>query len=190
MPEPRPDFSAHRPEQRRRVRRLMAWTVALASLSAACGPVSESSEAPESTEWTREGLEEQPRLELLRQGVSSSLGYEPGTTPWEEIPYSPPSAPPEVPPPDSPGAALANLVGALGWMDLLGEGVWEQTMRVWAPDSDQAVGVVLQWGLQDDAVAGRDLRAHMVRVEGTWQVERLERRFHCRRQVSEAGACA
>jgi hypothetical protein len=167
----------------------LASAAALVALGAACGPVDDGAQVATSTAWTREGLEEQPRMEQLRRGASGALGYEPATTPWEEIAYAPPARSSADPPPDSPGEVLARVAPDLGWMDSLGEGVWEQTMRVWAPDPGEAVGVVLQWGFQDDAVAGRDLRAHMLRVDGAWRVERLEQRFHCRRGVSEGGQC-
>jgi hypothetical protein len=177
--------------RRRRCRFVVAWAVAFPPVVAACGPAPGGREAPRaaSAAWTREGLEEQSRLDELRGETAASLGYEPGTTPWEEIPWQPEPGEAALPPPDTPGAALAGVVETLGWTDLLGEGVWEQTTRVWTPTDGEAVGVVLQWGLQDDAVAGRDLRAHMQRVDGVWQVERLERRFHCRRGVSEGGLC-
>jgi len=161
---------------------------ALLSLSV-CGPTNGGGEPAVSTAWTREGLEEQPGLDALRRGSSASLGYEPGVTPWQEISYPPSTEDPSARLPDAPGAVLAHVAESLGWMDLLGEEVWEQTLRVWLPDPDEAVGVVLQWGMRDDAVAGRDLRAHMMRVDGAWRVERVEQRFLCRRGVSEAGVC-
>jgi len=67
--------------------------------------------------------------------------------------------------------------------------VWEQTTRVFVDGSDGATGVVLQWGLLDDAVAGRDYRVSMRRAADMWRVERVEQRFHCRRGVSALGRC-
>ena len=188
MAEVLPDPGRNAGGRRRRAHRRVAGAALLLAVGA-CRPVEQGAAAPQSLAWTREGLEEQPRSSALRGGASDSLGYEPGPTPWKEVPSPTPDGAPAGTPPASPGEALTRVAEALGWVDMLGESAWEQTSRVWAPDPDQAVGVVLQWGLQDDAVAGRDLRAQMRLVDGVWQVERLEQRFHCRRGVSDDGVC-
>lgn len=155
-----------------------------------CGPVEEKeAERPSSLEWTEEGLYEQPRLQALREGVPESLEYEPGTTSWRPAAASPVHRSLAIRTPETPGELLAQVALARGFPDLLGEGAWEQTMRIWSSEEGEAVGVVLQWGLLDDAVAGRDLRVTMRRVERAWEVVGLEERFHCRRGVSPEGLC-
>ena len=63
------------------------------------------------------------------------------------------------------------------------------TARIWRAEDD-AIGVILNWGLQDDSVAGHDFRIHMRRdADGGWMVERLEERFHCARGVTADGLC-
>jgi hypothetical protein len=81
------------------------------------------------------------------------------------------------------------LIASRGWSDLLGDEVWEQTTRIFY-DDERAVGVVLLWGFEDDAVAGRDYRIHMRLRAGAWRVERIEERDHCSRRVTTDGLCA
>ena len=84
---------------------------------------------------------------------------------------------------------MTSVTLAHGWSESLGESVWEQTARVWTDGPDTAVGILMQWGFQDDAIAGRDFRISMRRVQAEWRVDRIEERYHCRRRVSAAGLC-
>lgn len=140
-------------------------------------------------EWTRGGLDAQPRMAELRRQAPGGPEYVPATTAWR-VREDAPAVPARTSgPAASPGAVVAEMAVALGWADILGEAAWEQTTRIWR-EEDQAVGVVLLWGLQDDAVAGRDLRVHLRRSREGWEVERVEERFHCRRKVTDDGRCA
>lgn len=165
----------------------------------AAAPVDESAEAappadrgPEAPLWRREGLEAQPRMARLRATTPAALEFEPGTTPWQPLKVPPPltreGIPPEDDPAGTPGGLLLELARALAWTEGLGRETWEQTMRVWEEEG-RAVGVLLEWGFQDDAIAGRDLRVHMARGRGGWYVERLEQRWHCLRRVTPEGLC-
>jgi hypothetical protein len=141
--------------------------------------------------WDREGVAAQPRMAELQLRTPRELGYAPGTTPWRaagiEVPprFRSPSAAGAA----TPGALVTALALPLGWMDPLGEEVWEQTTRVWLEGEDAAVAVVLRWGLKDDALAGHDHRVHMRRGGEGWYIERMEERFHCRRGVTAEDLC-
>jgi hypothetical protein len=141
--------------------------------------------------WSREGLEAQPRMAWLRQRTPPELGYSPATTAWRPVDWEVPAA---LARPGDDGAAtpealLLRLVTAIEWGGALGREVWEQTTRVWYDGDDAAVGVVLHWGLQDDSMAGHDLRVRVRRAAGSWYVERVEERFHCSRAATPDGLC-
>jgi len=138
-------------------------------------------------QWSREALEVQPRMDALRSAIPADLGYTPGTTQWVAVDSTSLIGIDTVTA-DTPGALLSALAMSLGWADVLGDAAWEQTTRVWMQDDVQAVGVVLQWGFQDDSVAGRDFRVHM-RLDGVWRAHTVEQRFHCARRVTD-GECA
>jgi hypothetical protein len=137
--------------------------------------------------WTKEALEVQPQMDLLRQRVPADLGYKPANTPWTASTTPLPTTRAE-----SPGELLASVTLAQGWVDPLGDAVWEQTMRILVDDANpgSATGVVLQWGFMDDAIAGRDFRVQMRMTGGMWQVERIDERYHCSRAVSPEGRCS
>jgi hypothetical protein len=144
-------------------------------------------------QWQREGLTAQLRVAEMRARTPPELGYEPGTTPWQpwdrELPamFGRPAAE-EHQQWDTPGRLVGDLVGILGLADPLGENVWEITIRVLETGEAEAVATVLEWGFKDDAMAGRDLRIVLARGPGSWYVERVEERYHCRRAVSD-GLC-
>jgi hypothetical protein len=136
--------------------------------------------------WDERGLAVQPRMaELVR--ASREYGFKPATTPWQDeaighlgrVTW------------DEPGIALQEVAQALRLYEFLGLDTWEVTHRLYLDEDreDRAVGVLLSWGFKDDAVAGADYRATFTRWEGGWQLEALERRFHCRRGVSAEGLC-
>ncbi len=143
--------------------------------------------APRAPMWSEEGLETQERMKEME----GPEGAEPGSTPWQESDYEVPqnlgSADAEGAP--TPGALLVQLVAEIDMSAGLGTEVWEQTVRVLQEDGDEAVGVVMQWGLKDDSVAGMDLRANMKRGERAWYIDTLEQRVHCRRGVTDDGLC-
>ncbi len=141
--------------------------------------------------WSDQGLSAQLRSNWHLQRIPEDMGFAPGTTPWRPAPMQPTgdlgnaaaaSA-------ATPGALLAMLTLRLGWSDALGEEVWEHTTRIWNQEEGKALGVILRWGLQDDAITGQDLQVHMRRGERGWYIERMEERFHCGRGVSDEGLC-
>jgi len=154
------------------------------------GPAAAATATDTVAPFTREGLEVQREMTLLQQRTPPSLELKPGTTAWRAMERSDQQAVSDSTRHTLPGAFLSALVLSLGWPDALGDAVWEQTIRVWSESDDSAVGVVLQWGMQDDAVAGRDLRVQLRLVNGIWHAEKLEERFHCRRAVSADGVCS
>jgi hypothetical protein len=133
--------------------------------------------------WDERGLVVQPRMAELAR-ASRPYGFEPATTPWQDeaighlvrVSW------------DEPGIALNEVAQALRLYTFLGLDTWEVTHRLYL-DEDRAVGVLLSWGFKDDAVAGEDYRATFTRWEDGWQLEALERRFHCSRGVSSEGLC-
>jgi hypothetical protein len=139
-------------------------------------------------------LTRQPRLEELRAATPPDLAWAPGSTEWAPSRRPVPERLTEAyvrehAGPASPGAAMAMLATETGLLDELHlEGRPEVTIRAEQDAEDRATGVVLHWGALDDAVAGSDLRAVLRSADGSWYVERLEERFHCRRGVS-GGLC-
>ena len=140
-------------------------------------------------QWSREALELQPRMERLVRATPPEPGYAPGTTPWRSSERMAATGPDSLAA-GTPGSALSKLATSLGLPAALGDAAWEQTTRVWLLGEDEAVGVVLLWGFLDDAVAGQDLRVQLRLTGGSWKVEAIEVRFHCRRRVTEDGLCA
>jgi hypothetical protein len=142
--------------------------------------------------WTPAGLEEQPRMDVLR--AVSPPEFSPATTAWR-------AAARPIPPGfragdaraarnwTQPGLVVADLARELGLPATLGTDAWELTSRVLAVDANNATGILLQWGLLDDAVAGSDLRIGLRRDAQGWYVERLDERLHCRRGVTAEGLC-
>jgi hypothetical protein len=135
-------------------------------------------------EWSAESLDVQSRMALLERRTSPETGYRPGTSPWTPIPDEVQAMQAA-----TPGSLLMRVVSSQHWADALGDAMWEQTTRVLIDERGLATGVVLQWGMMDDAVAGRDFRVSMKRIGDAWAVAGVERRFHCRRGVSPGGQC-
>ena len=151
----------------------------------ASAPVPAANETPQLPDaWSREALDVQPEMAMLQLRSPGATGYKPGTTVWAPLPIDVQAGEAS-----SPGELLMAVISSQHWADVLGEAVWEQTTRVLVDDSGVATGVVLQWGLMDDAVAGRDFRVSMRRTGNRWKSEGVERRFHCRRGVSTDGQC-
>jgi hypothetical protein len=142
--------------------------------------------------WSREALEDQPRMHELRARTPAELGFAPGSTEWRpserEIPpllRSPAGSQPAA----NPGAALHLLLREWALADQLGLDVWELTTRVWYADDSNAFGVIQAWGFQDDSVAGQDYRVQLHRAGDRWFVDRMDERFHCWRGVTPEGFC-
>ena len=57
---------------------------------------------------------------------------------------------------------MGEFVHAFGWEDVPGQAACEQPTRVWLEDDGHALGIVMQWGFLDDAVAGRDRLMRMM----------------------------
>lgn len=135
--------------------------------------------------WSREGLLHQPGMEPLRI-LGEEYGFSPGTTEWRD---SDPDLYGEFTDPDqagedTPAELLAGLARALPLTASLGRDLWEVTLRI-MPEDDEAVGVIMFWGLKDDATAGIDYRVTMENYGGPWYVTLVEERYHCRRAVCE-----
>lgn len=135
--------------------------------------------------WSREGLLHQPEMEPLRI-LGEEYGFSPGTTEWRD---SDPGLYDEFRDPDqagedTPAELLASLARALPLTASLGRDLWEVTYRIMLED-DEAVGVIMFWGLKDDATAGVDYRVSMGSDGERWYVTLVEERYHCRRGVCE-----
>ena len=135
--------------------------------------------------WSLESLETQPRVAELRASTPPDTGFSPASTAWTASRITVPDALRG----STPGELLTALASAQGWPGLLGDAIWEQTSRVLIHDDASATGVLMMWGIMDDAVEGRDVRVAMRQVDGAWRVERLDERQHCRRSITAAGQC-
>ena len=142
--------------------------------------------APEAPLWSEEGLEVQPRTGEL----DDAMDRQPGSTDWRDADRPVPERLAEgAQGAQTPGSLLGQLIEELRLDVRLGTEVWEQTTRVHREEEGRAVGLVMQWGLKDDSMAGMDLRVQMVRDDEAWFVEGLDERFHCRRGVTDDGLC-
>lgn len=147
--------------------------------------------AADASLWSRESLEAQPRMASLQRQTSTDLGYVPGTTSWRraDIDVSRGGEEPASERADSPDALLTRVTPILRGAGEVGGDVWERTTRIWQEQENEAVAVVLHWGLKDDALAGHDYRVTMRRNGQGWHIDRIDERFHCRRLVTEDGLC-
>ena len=136
--------------------------------------------------WSEEGLfyqPEMPRLEALGQ----EYGFAPGTTDWHESEperyqaFTEDGEKRE----ESAAALLTSLAGELPLSASLGRDLWEIALRIMHEDNE-ATGVIMYWGLKDDATAGIDYQVSMQAMNGRWVVTAMQERYHCRRGVCEA----
>lgn len=134
--------------------------------------------------WTPRGLEHQPEMEALRERVRPDDAVKPASTTWDPVAEPLPTLRA-----DTPGELLVALLHERKWGAVLGNAAWETTLRVLPNGEDTALGIVLQWGFMDDAVAGRDYRVLMRRAVGGWSLQRIDQRFHCRRAVGTDQRC-
>lgn len=147
----------------------------------------------ENRPWTREGLEYHPEMAaLVSSGDSRELGWSPETGPWREWDsplleeFGPGGSAGRR---QSPALLLHDFAGALPTAGLLGEDLWQSTVRLLRQSPQKATGVVLCWGLKDDSVAGTDYLVVLESVEGEWSVTEVSERHHCRRGLSPEGLC-
>ncbi|MEW6524600.1 MAG: hypothetical protein AB1445_13820 [Bacillota bacterium] len=140
--------------------------------------------APRPAQWSVDALDYQPRMaELARH--AREAGFEPGTTSWRpsrlELPgeFTRQGSTWQ-----SPGALVSGMVNALSLSDLLGQDVWEVTLRVLMSGPNEATGMIMVWGFQDDSVAGRDYRLLLRQEQGRWYVVDAQERDHCVRGVT------
>jgi hypothetical protein len=141
---------------------------------------------PAARMWDRAGLEAQPRMGEYQRVMPSALGHKAGSSDWRELPLDDEIAELEA---ATPGRLLDRLALELGDVDLLGTDVWEMTLRILQSREDVAEGIILFWGFQDDAIAGRDLKVAMRLRGDLWRAEALQERFQCRRGVTGEGLC-
>lgn len=162
----------------------IAW-ICLLGLLAACDTEPRGTRAaPPDTEAA---LDAQPRMALLMQRTPPDMGFSPGTTPWSPLPEAL-TAGAGAASADNPGAAFLAFVAEMDQGVIAEEIAWEETTRL-KTSGDRAVGIVLQWGYLDDAVAGRDFRVSLRHGDAEWRVVGVEQRFHCRRGVADGGYC-
>ncbi|QBI18767.1 hypothetical protein ER308_03845 [Egibacter rhizosphaerae] len=117
-------------------------------------------------------------------------GWEPGVGDWREIDV--PEGFGEGTGFEAPGQLLtAYAEQQVGAEFGLGGDVWETTLRVLDedPETGEATGAHLEWGLADDAVVGSDTRLELRDDGDGWYVESAEQRPHCRRGVTDDGTC-
>lgn len=160
------------------------------------GADEEATEEPEDDEAAAEADEQalegddwldEEDVEALFPDPEADAGYEgyAGATPWEEADVDVPKrlADPDTGEGAEDPESLLEEVSS-GWR---GD---DTEMEVLRRDEERALGVVMDWDWKDDSVYGADLRVEMRMRDGAWYVERLERRVHCRRGVSEErGLC-
>jgi hypothetical protein len=141
--------------------------------------------------WSDEGLDVQPGMTWLQQRTPLDMGYSPGTTGWRDadITFRAEFTDPDSADYTTPGVLLHGFIGVIGSPVMLGQDVWEYTARIMMNETDRATGVLLVWGLQDDAMAGHDLKVGMQRHGDYWHIVKLEERYHCRRGVTDHGLC-
>jgi hypothetical protein len=131
-----------------------------------------------------EALLAHPGMQRLKE-QAEQYPVSPESTTWSERDDLPDDWPGDKEDTLSPGRALAALIGELE----LGRQGSETTLRLMLQGDDEAVGVIMEWGMMDDSVAGRDHKVELRLVEDRWTVEHVEQRQHCRRGISEEGRC-
>ena len=140
--------------------------------------------------WSEEGFGAQFRMELAKAHSEDSEYSDPGTTGWTE---SERELPEELGADGegyrSPGMVLNRVEEAMRFDQGLGTELWEQTQRVRMDGEGEARGIILRWGMKDDAMMGSDLRVRMEEGEDGWYATKLEERWHCMRGVTDDGLC-
>lgn len=131
-------------------------------------------------------FERQPHMDELRERADGA-----DTTSWQESERQIPEqfTAEEGDGANTPGQLLMELAGEFRLYDSLGIDANEITARITGDGPERNIGILLQWGLKDDSVAGLDMRVRMQQVDGAWFVEELEERYHCRRGVTDDELC-
>ena len=89
---------------------------------------------------------------------------------------------------ETPQAALEDFVAWISASGLPGHVTGVAGQLSGRPTEDEATALVrLPW-TGDDSLAGEELRIVMSRGPGGWSIDRVERRVHCRRGVTD-GVC-
>ncbi len=139
--------------------------------------------------WSEEGFTAQDRMDAAKHRGKDSDYSDPATTPWQE---SERDIPEELASEEegyrSPSMVLNRVVEAMRFDQGLGTELWEMTQRVRMDGDDEARGIILRWGVKDDAMLGMDMRVSMSHGEEGWYVTKLEERWHCLRGVRD-GLC-
>lgn len=142
-------------------------------------------------QWQAAGLSTQPRMQALRDAMPDELGHTPEATDWQPVREEHPAGEflDDEAVADTPAELLARVADALPENRFLGKDIWEQTRRLLRLDEGHAEGVVLHWGMKDDALAGRDYRLRMEPDDGEWRLVGVDTRLQCRRGISDQGIC-
>lgn len=142
-------------------------------------------------QWQAAGLSAQPRLQALRDAMPDDFEHTPETTDWQPVRDEHPAREfvDDEAVADTPAALLARVADALPENRFLGKDIWEQTRRLLRHEEGHAVGVVLHWGMKDDALAGRDYRLRMEPDGEQWRLIAVDTRLQCRRGISDEGIC-
>lgn len=138
--------------------------------------------------WSEEALFHQPRM-LAYAELARTYGFEPHTSRWRVssgVTYgTPPAEWSEI---AAHPVDLLTRFAAHHVEQGLGTDVWEIVTRLHLGE-DFAIGAVLVWGYQDDAIAGIDYLLTMRPTDHGWRIAELHERYHCRRGVSEEDLC-
>ncbi|QIT56924.1 hypothetical protein HC341_18000 [Aquisalimonas sp. 2447] len=142
-------------------------------------------------QWQPAGLAAQPRLQALRDALPDDPVHTPEVTDWAPVGDGHPARAfvADGATADTPAALLARVADVLPENRFLGKDIWEQTRRLLRDDEGHAVGVVLHWGMKDDALAGRDYRLRMEPDGEQWRLIAVDTRLQCRRGISDEGIC-
>ena len=128
---------------------------------------------------------EQPRMKELQEQTDPEMGT-PGTTAWRA---SQEGVPDSVTGDSNPAQLLFSFLQEARLVDALGVDVSEQTLRIRQEGEKTAEALILQWGIKDDSVAGRDLLLRISTEDhDTWHIDEVRERFHCYRGVHD-GLC-
>lgn len=118
--------------------------------------------------------------------IAKENGWNRGVTNWrtweEEIPPTL-AAPNEMW--DNPGSLMNAWVAETDFIKMLGTDLWESTMRVVSANENLSEGYILNYGLQDDSIAGIEIKMTMIKDEENWHIDKVEVRNRCARNVTE-----
>lgn len=128
---------------------------------------------------------QQPEWAGYRQKAKDN-GYEPGVMDWRQVPELAPESPTS--PCNNPQETLESWAEARNLVGTAPGEALQTSMRTRKEAEGQVTGLLQRWGFRDDAVAGVDHRIRIERINGCWQIQRVEARHYCRRGM-EDGRC-